>query len=248
MNSRNLQFFTLNFSLLTSVSRTLLVLAMVWAVDADTSAQAGEIHEAVKAGNVAKVKQLLASKPKLVNERDSQSWTPLHWAAKRSSKEIAAVLLAHNANVTAKAGMTEVQPLHMAAQYGSKEVVELLLEHGADVDTLDRCKRTPLHRAALAGKKAVAEFLLAKGADVDGLWGRKDLRIPWTPLHGAVDSGDKEMVELLLAHKATVNAKGYSHGYTPLDWVEHYNPKHAAEIAAVLRAHGGKSVKEMSKP
>ena len=191
----------------------MLVLAMALAAASCATTSAGEIVDAVQVGDVAKVKQLLAAKPELVNERG---------------------------------GSLETTPLHRAAVLGNKEIAAMLLALKADVNALDRCHLTPLHKAAYAGKKEIAELLLANGADVDGLWGRDGSRVSSTPLLYAVDSDDVEMVELLLAHKATVNApsRSFKKGWTPLDFAEHRSSKHAAEIAAVLRTHGGKSRKE----
>jgi ankyrin repeat protein len=49
---------------------------------------------------------LLAAKAD-VNAKDSDGWTPLHWAADRGRADVAELLLANNANVDAKAAETE---------------------------------------------------------------------------------------------------------------------------------------------
>jgi len=45
------------------------------------SVQAGEIHDAAKRGDLAKVKAILRQNPKLVNAKDKDGTTPLYVAA-----------------------------------------------------------------------------------------------------------------------------------------------------------------------
>jgi ankyrin repeat protein len=64
-----------------------------------------EIHEAAKAGDLKKVKVLLKGNPELVFSKDKHASTPLHKAAFFDRKEVAKVLLANKAEVTAKDGL-----------------------------------------------------------------------------------------------------------------------------------------------
>jgi len=65
-----------------TISRNLL-LAMAWAAAGEHRAKnlTTETHEAVKAGDLAKVNRLLDAKREWVNERDGWAKTPLHAAA-----------------------------------------------------------------------------------------------------------------------------------------------------------------------
>ena len=135
--------------------------------------------------------------------------------------------MADGADVNAK-NKYEQTPLHLAAFNGHKEIAELLTDKGADVNAkVDGW--TPLHSATT---KEVAELLIDNGADVNA----KD-SVRWTPLHRAAVDGHKEIVELLIAEGADVNAQ-HDDGGTPLDWAE-------AEIATLLRKHGGKTGAEL---
>ena len=68
----------------------------------------------------------------------------------------------------------------------------------------------------------------------------------WTPLYLAASWGHKEMPELLIAKGADVNAKDFF-DQTPLDSVTlpDNSNKNKAEIADLLRKHGGKTAKEL---
>jgi tetratricopeptide (TPR) repeat protein len=59
----------------------------------------GEIHDAAKAGDLAKVKALLIENPKLVSSRDDFRRTPLHWAAQVGHKNVVELLLTKGAEI-----------------------------------------------------------------------------------------------------------------------------------------------------
>jgi ankyrin repeat protein len=48
----------------------------------------GEIHNAAKKGDLAKVKELLKDHPELVSSRDNVSETPLYWATANGYKSM----------------------------------------------------------------------------------------------------------------------------------------------------------------
>ncbi|HAM40163.1 MAG TPA: hypothetical protein DCP69_02185 [Candidatus Omnitrophica bacterium] len=195
------------------------------------------IHEAGRAGNVAKVKQLLAETPGLVNETDLLGDTPLHVAVQVGSMELAELLLAAKADVNAKAnaGWTA---LHWAAYGRNTPMAELLLRNKADVNARNSVGYTPLHWAAWRNSKALVELLLAHKADVNAA--DHDRR---TPLHYAVLWSSKEVVQTLIAHNADVNAKATAdvlptgNAITPLDVADRYGIWASAEL---LRQHGAR--------
>ena len=135
-------------------------------------------------------------------------------------------------------------PIHDAARNGDLAGVQAELDKGVDVDESDDSwpGMTPLHYAADKGHTEVVELLIDKGADVNAKdeWGS-------TPLHLATYLGEKEIVELLIAAGADVNAKDMSNWiWTPLDIATHpENPIDTAEIAELLRKHGGKTSEEL---
>jgi cytohesin len=89
-----------------------------------------EMLQAAQRGDVAKVRQLLASDTTLVNAKGAHNKTPLHWAAEKNYPELAELLVAAGADINAEVswGMT---PLQWAANMGSRDAAKVLLAHGA---------------------------------------------------------------------------------------------------------------------
>ena len=99
----------------------------------------------------------------------------------------------------------------------------------------------PIHDAVEKGNLIGVQAELDKGVDVNAK--REDGS---TPLHGAALKGHKEVAELLIDKGADVHAKG-DDGKTPIDFATHPdNPNAAAEIADLLRKHGGKTGAELA--
>lgn len=197
------------------------------------------IHEAALHGDLESVKSLLKANPELVfskvptNDPDRRyGYTPLHAAAEQGHKEVVELLLANNADVSAKFsnGWT---PLHLAAAHRRKDVVELLLTNRADVNAKGYYGHTPLHVVATSRDKAaieIAGLLLASKAEVRAKGIDGD-----TPLHLASRLGCDGMAKLLLAHKADVNAKD-NKGETPLRQAAGNGRTNTVEL---LRQYGG---------
>lgn len=198
---------------------TLVAAVTAGALARSSIAFGGEIHDAVRGGNSGKVEALLRDKPNLVLSKDNHGDTPLLVAVKFGQRDIAAFLLAHNANVNARekvvggAGQgftvepSSITPLGWAALKGDIGMAELLLTNGADVNAGDN--GTPLHHAVLQSRRKptsacreMVELLLKHNAAVNA---RDDDGM--TPLHTAANQGSREAMEVLLAHKADVNAR-----------------------------------------
>jgi len=126
-----------------------------------------DMFRAVKAGDVARVKELLAQDPALVHARDGDQSTPLHWAAWKDQPEVVEVLLDAGADIQAHNenyhwGTT---PLHAAAHGNNKRAVEALIRRGADVNAL-KANGTgrPLGETKVHNATAAAKLLKAAGA------------------------------------------------------------------------------------
>lgn len=79
--------------------------------------------------------------------RETMKVTPLASASAARRNDIARVLIAHGANVNAKAD-NDFTPLHDAAANGNFELVKVLLENGADGNAMTKDNKTPLAYAA----------------------------------------------------------------------------------------------------
>jgi len=203
-------------------------------------AATGDIHDAAKKGDLAKVKDLLVTDPS-ANLKDESGNTPLHYAAMEGWKDVVELLLVNKADVNAK-NNRGATPLHAAvANVGSREymdVLKFLLANKADVTAKDKNGQAPLHHAAFwksYGSRQMAELLLENKADVNA----KDDN-GFTPLHitvstGALHGEDEEMAKLLLANKADVNAKTKA-GWTPLHYAAQLNKKAVAELLLANKA------------
>jgi len=223
-----------------------LVVALAWS----SLAFCGEIHEAAKNGDLARVKALLKANPDLVFTKDKDGVTPLHEAAFAGHKDVTELLLTHGAHVNARDNAGDT-PLYWAAENAFppeaenkaniKDVAELLLAKGADVNAKDKAGATPLHNAARMGWKEMADLLLTHGARINA----KDNE-GFTPLHRAVASGNKYLLELLLDHGAEIDTKA-ADGETPLAvaagmvYVHPLNlepqPKENMDVVEFLLAH-----------
>jgi ankyrin repeat protein len=85
-----------------------------------------DLITAVKAGDLSRVREIVAASPDTLRRRDTQfGATPLHWAALRGYREIAAYLLDQGADPSATNNAGET-PLQVAERAGKKDVVEAL--------------------------------------------------------------------------------------------------------------------------
>ena len=136
-------------------------------------------------------------------------------------------------------------PLHRAVEGDSNteretenlEIIELLIDKGADVNGKDDNDDTPLH---LSINRNISELLIENGADVNA----KDCS-GGTPLHSIIFNEDKDLVALLITNGADLNSMN-DDGQTPLDYLSSEELEGVtAEIAILLRKHGGKTGEEL---
>jgi len=124
-----------------------------------------DLLEAAAVGDSRRVAQWLENED-TVDRRSGDGFTALHYAAFFGWPEIAGLLIAAGADVSAVASNPmAVQPLHSAAAVSQRDVAERLLAAGADPDARQQGGFVPIHAAAQNGDDALAELLLGHGAD-----------------------------------------------------------------------------------
>jgi ankyrin repeat protein/L-ascorbate metabolism protein UlaG (beta-lactamase superfamily) len=176
-------------------------------------ALSGEIHRAIEAGDLARVKQILKSKPDAVFERDDNQFRelPIHFAATTGDIEIARLLLEAGADIDA-GDSDNSTALGIAAMRRQGPMVAFLIEQGADVNRRDRKADCPLSFAVYGRDEAIIQQLLDAGADLY-------FRNPngETLLHISCVRGVRGFVEHLLENGAEIDARS-ANGGTPLGY------------------------------
>ena len=187
-----------------------------------------QFFEAIRAGDRAKVDELLSSDATLLAAKDEKGLGAYVAARYSGRNDLAALLLEKGAELDvfaacmagAKDRVLQLTgenpelvkaysndgwtPLHLACFFGQPGVVEALIERGANVraQATNPTQNTPLHAAAAGRSKEAVRALLEHGADVNA---RQEGG--WTALHAASQNGEVEMVRLLIAGGADVNIR-----------------------------------------
>lgn len=158
-----------------------------------TPAFCGPIQDAARKGDVKKVKDLLASDSKLVNDKDKNGDTALHQAALHGQLQVAQVLIDAGADVNAKNNYPPFVPDDLGKEFSTSNHQDpIILLHSQAANTTNE--------------------LNTQGVTAS------DLKNGYTPLDLAEFAvNHNKMVQLLVAHGADVNARAAS-GATPLFW------------------------------
>ncbi|CAD6571974.1 MAG: hypothetical protein TREMPRED_000427 [Tremellales sp. Tagirdzhanova-0007] len=167
------------------------------------------IHKAALEGQPGLIRSLLSEEPKLINAKDDDGRTPLHWVATTSSLNMTQLLLSYHPDLEARDALGWT-PLMVGAASGQFDVVNELLSAGAGVNSTNEKGQTALHYAASKGHVAIGRLLVTKGADVcpiplplpqspphDKQINARD-RASQQPLHRAATTGSTAFLQILL--------------------------------------------------
>ncbi len=170
---------------------------------------ADPIHDAVVAGDLATVGQLIDQNPSLVTAPDTALNLPLHLAASEGQTSVIALLLSKGANI--EAGDREnTTPLIVACMLNKPEAVHLLVERGASLKARDNNGNTPILGAARGGNLELVKYLVEHGASLADVSNRGS-----NCLHIAASIGAEPLVRYLLDQKLDISAPNGG-GYSPL--------------------------------
>ena len=169
------------------------------------------LQQAIRAGDVARIKTLLAEGAD-ANAADDSGTPALMNAVLFTGPEVLRMMLAAGANANAKNPMGSTALVWAA---GDPVKAKMLIDAGADVNAASPTGRTALHVAATSsGNAATVRMLLEKGAKYDA----KDNLDPMpplftgagkaTPIVEAARAGDLESVMALVKAGADINAAG----------------------------------------
>lgn len=126
------------------------------------------LHDAVKRGDLEKIRALLAADPRLATSRsetDTRGTYPLHVAAEFGQSAAAQVLLDKGARDSLLDQENGATALSWAAFFGRPSVVEVLLRSGSDPSQRNKHGLTPLGCAVGGSQGKWRDFSDATPAD-----------------------------------------------------------------------------------
>ena len=169
---------------------------------AHAAASGVSLVDAVKAGDVTAVRELLRKPGIDVTTAEADGTTALHWAVHSDQAALVDLLIESGASVQVanRYGMT---PLELACVNGNARVIERLLRAGADAKRTFPTGETPLMTAARSDQADAVRVLLANGTDVNV----REQESGQTALMWAAARGNLTVVKTLLDAGADVNAK-----------------------------------------
>jgi ankyrin repeat protein len=183
---------------------------------------------AVKAGDLARVKQAISGNPVRAASLDDNGVSALLTAVYYGHREIAALLASTVSTMSMHEGadigdLATIRalgrwpdtlrdyspdgwtPLHLAAAFGGADAVRALLDLGADPNqrSQNALDNTPLHACvAISHSDEIVRMLLDAGADINATQ-----HGGFTPLHSAAFNGSTDVVRLLLERGADRHLK-----------------------------------------
>jgi ankyrin repeat protein len=198
-----------------------------------------EFLSAVHERDHARVRELLATDPSLVNTRDiGDGWSPVMIACHHNDAPLLQLLLGAGCPVNAADFHTGHTALTVATEKGHTECAALLLKAGVDPHQTWRIQygrlsmdMNALHLAGWKGHGQIVRLLLESKVDPNV---RARSYAVFTPLHFAATEGHADIVRLLLDAGADRNALDGRRCITPLQMAE--AGKHTA-VVEILSAN-----------
>ena len=204
------------------LSKQLLLLLSLFT----TSIFAGALHEAVRAKDTDKVKQLLEIGVVKVDDFDRYNMAPLHYAVIAKSEQMIKLLSGAGANMNVQDKFEGVRTeggfwfLPDIESYPLQYKSSILQTHRYPLEG-DRFLNTPLHLAVIMDEPRLVKLLVAEGADVNALGSGKAPALHYRHI-------SQSMAKLLLEQGVDKNIRD-GKGRTAL-----HNPRISQSVAEVL--------------
>jgi len=137
------------------------------AAKAAVALPAQDVFDLLRKNDVSAVKAMIGKTPGLVEARDGQGLTLLHYAASGSDAALIDLLVDKGAKIDLAGGQAKT-PLHIAASNDRTVAAAALVKRGAALEIRDEYGRTALILCARErGRAATARVLLDAGADIN---------------------------------------------------------------------------------
>lgn len=149
----------------------------------------------------------------LIDMKDKDGMTPLHYAVNYNNIEAVETLLKYNADPNIK-NKNGVNSLHLSIYIKNIDIFNILLETDVDINAVTNLGESALHYACNFQLYDVCEKLLKKGINPN----IKDNEDELSAIVYAITLNNFKIFKLLLKYKADVNIQDY-YGNTPLHYV-----------------------------
>jgi len=167
---------------------------------------------AIKAPNVAKVKELIEFGVDISSRSGFAEYTPLMRAVLVGNLELVKLLLENGAYVNAKTTRNRNTALQVATSKGRIDMVQVLLEYGADAKAKNRVGAEAIIVASdNSYSLELVDMLLERGADINNVGQNGNTLLLYA---SRVRRGD--YIQGLIDRGAEVNVQDTGRGYTPL--------------------------------
>jgi ankyrin repeat protein len=168
---------------------------------------AQDIFDAIKGGDLARVKALVDKAPQSLSSLNNSGQTPLIASIQNKKADIAAYLIASGADVNAR-DKSHAAPLSYAITEGLTDIARRLIDGNADIDTPAMWDLRPLAFALEFGRLDIANMLIDKGAAIPVDPGEESYRL----FFSACSNGFARLADKMLEKGFTIGENQYTHG------------------------------------
>jgi ankyrin repeat protein len=167
-----------------------------------TFSQSSDVFDLVKSNDLTGLKERIALNKALLEARDSNDRTLLHWAARGVHYDMMQFLLESGVDVNVQ-DRNGIYPITSVVARNHTDALKLLIWYGAAISVPDNEGSYPIHIAAQYGYSEMVKILLDHEPCLEQLdhYDRTPLIV------SSREEGDFETVKMLLEQGACINAK-----------------------------------------